>query len=164
MPKLEYPTLITWTDASGKVHVPPDPPLIDGAPSWIPRPNEYKRRTPLKKCPALACRRGQKCVSPLYGGYCQKTHMDRESFRWQLVAKIDAFMVANGIPVTDGCSQPYAQPGPEIKRALEEREAECLREELLKFQTGWINAQKRKIGLTPHLPCPTPPRNNHPLT
>jgi hypothetical protein len=87
--------------------------------------------------------------------------MDREDFRWQLVAKLDAIMKKHNIPLSTPASKRLSTPSREMKRALEERQAELLRAELLKFQTGWIEKQKAKWAKT-HKPninpadfCPT---------
>ena len=161
MPKLRYPTLITWTDPSGTTHIPPDPPLVEGYPPWWPRPNEYRRNEPLTKCPALQCRRARRCAAPVYGKFCQKTHMEREEFRWQLDAKLEAFMRQNNIPFGKSSSDDVATPPPAMKRALQERQDELIREELLKFQTSWIEKQKQKwaknhkSSINPTDNCPT---------
>ena len=141
MPKREYPTLVTWTDPTGKTHVPPDPPLVKGYPPWWPRPNEYRRKVPLKACPSLACRRARRCESLLYGEFCRKTHMEREDFRAALLAKITAYLKARNIPEGPPSDNP---PPREMKEALQARQDEIEREELLKFQTGWIEEQKAK--------------------
>jgi hypothetical protein len=144
MPNLQYPTLITWTDPSGKTHIPPDPPLIEGYPPWWPRPNEYRRNEPLKKCPALQCRRARRCAAPHYGKFCQKTHMEREEFRWQLDAKISALMTLHNIPSSKPSDDAISAPPPEMKRALQERQDELIHTEILKYQTQWIEKQKQK--------------------
>jgi hypothetical protein len=161
MLKRQYPTLITWTDPEGITQIPPDPPLIEGYPPWWPRPNEYKRNTALKKCPALQCRRARRCAAPLYGKFCQKTHLEREAFRQQIIEKIDAFTRAQGREAVEYTGGPIATPPPEMKRALQERQDELIREEILKYQTRWIEKQKQKwakkqqpiINLTEN--CPT---------
>ena len=140
-----YPILITWTDPNGKTHIPPDPPLVEGYPPWFPRPNEYRRDEALEKCPSLMCRRMRKCTTPLYGKYCQKTHMEAEEFRQRLLAKIDRFMAENNIPKLTPLPGTFPGPGPGMKRALQEREDECMREALLEFQTAWIEKQKRRF-------------------
>jgi hypothetical protein len=144
MPKREYPTLITWTDPSGTTHIPPDPPLVEGYPPWWPRPNEYRRNEPLKKCPALQCRRARRCAAPHYDKFCQKTHMEREAFRQQIIDKIDAFTRAQGREPVQYTGGPSPTPPPEMKRALQERQDELIREEILKYQTAWIEKQKQK--------------------
>lgn len=161
MPNLRYPTLITWIDPSGVTHIPPDPPMVDGYPPWWPRPNEYRRNTPLKKCPDLACRRTHHCAALLYGKYCQKTHLEREAFRQQIIDKIDAFTRAQGREPIEYTGGPVPTPPPEMKRALEERQEELIRAEMLKFQTQWIDRQKQKwtkkqkISINPAEICPT---------
>jgi hypothetical protein len=146
MPKSsrEYPTLVTWTDPQGKVHIPPDPPLVEGYPPWFPRPNEYRRTTPLKRCPSLTCRRTHSCASLLYGKFCQKTHMDRESFRYQIIARIDAITRSFGREPVEYDGGPIPTPPPEMKRALQARQDELEHEHLLEWQTGWIERQKKK--------------------
>jgi hypothetical protein len=140
-----FPTLITWTDPVGKTHIPPDPPLTDGYPPWFPRPNEYRREEVLKKCPSLLCRRIRRCSSPLYGKYCQKSHMEREEFRHTIIDKINRFMAENNIPHRTRPADTYGSPGPAMKRALQERQDECLHEALLAFQTAWMEKQKRRF-------------------
>lgn len=144
MPNLKYPTYVTWTDPEGKTHIPPDPPLVEGYPPWFPRPNEYKRNTPLKDCPSLTCRRLHRCTALLYGKYCQKTHMEREAFRQQIIDRIDAATRSFGREPVEYLGGPIATPPPEMKRALEERQAECIREELTRFQTQWLEKRKQK--------------------
>ncbi len=39
---------------------------------------------------------------------------------------------------------PTATPPPNMKRCLEERQAECIREELIKLQTQWLEKRKQK--------------------
>jgi hypothetical protein len=145
-----YPVLITWTDPNGKTHIPPDPPLIEGYPPWFPRPNEYRRDEALKKCPSMICRRTRRCTSPLYGKYCQKTHMEQEEFRHTIIATIDRFMVENNIPQSTPRPGISRGPGPDMKRALQERQDECIREALLEYQTGWIEKQKRRFEKKKH--------------
>ena len=151
MPKsgFTFPTLVTWTDPNGKTHIPPDPPLVKGYPPWFPRPNEYRREKPLKQCPSLTCRRAKRCTSLLYGEFCQKSHMDRETFRWKIVERIDAFTRAQGRePVTYKEGDPVGTPPPEMKRALQARQDELMREHLLEWQTNWISKQKNKFSAT----------------
>jgi hypothetical protein len=141
---LQYPTLVTWTDPQGKTHIPPDPPLVDGCPPWLPRPNEYKRETPLTRCPSLACRRSHVCASLLYGAYCQKTHMDRETFRGKIIEHIDAITRSCGREPAEYTGGPVPTPPPEMKRALQQRQDFLFHEALLKWQTDWIQLQKNK--------------------
>jgi hypothetical protein len=140
-----FPTLITWTDPNGKTHVPPDPPLREGYPPWMPRPNEYELDEPLAKCPDLNCRRKNKCVSLIVGKYCRKTHMEPAAFRAKLAEKVERIARELGVP-----EEPPLPPGvipppppPEMKRILQERCDELRREALLEFQTGWIEEQKK---------------------
>lgn len=155
--KIVYPTLITWTSPDGKLHVPPDPPLVKGYPPWFPRPNEYRRRPPLKKCPDTKCRRAGKCVSLLYGEFCQKTHMMADDFRAALANKIDRLMREKlgadwDKPDADEPYDPCPTPHPDIKRDLEKAQAEKEHQELLNWQTQWIEKVKREYATS--LPRP----------
>lgn len=166
--KLHYPTLVTWTSPDGKVHVPPEPPQVHGYPPWIPRPNEYRRETPLKKCPDKKCRRAGTCVNPHYGEFCQKTHMEREAFRAALVVKIDRLMKKKlgddwDISPHDP-NEPSPTPPPGMKRILETAQARNERAALLAWQTGWIAKVKAEYAAKPAKSRPQTPRNNHPLT
>jgi hypothetical protein len=115
----------------------------------------------LKKCTALKCRRARRCAAPLYDKFCQKTHMEREEFRGRLADKIEALMKLHNIPSSTPTPNEIPTPPPEMKRALQARQDEIEYEELLKFQTQWIEKQKAKWAKT-HEPrinykenCPT---------
>lgn len=155
MTKSTFEVLATFTDHKGRVHLPPDPPLIKGYPPWFPRPHEYRRKPPLAHCPDGKCRRAQKCLNPLHGEFCQKTHMDAEAFREQLIRTIDDLMYerfgtewdemqregeAERARTGDDCPP----LGPEWKAWLTERETELLRQELLAFQQNWVKEQQEK--------------------
>lgn len=164
----QFETLVTWTSPDGKVHVPPDPPLVQGYPPWLPRPNEYRRNPPLAKCPDRKCRRANTCVSPHYGEFCRKTHMEREEFRAALVRKIDRLMKQKlGDAWDDSPPDPDAAivtPPREIKHALEAAQAANERSALLRWQLNWLDSVKATYAPKPPKIRPSPPRNNHPLT
>jgi len=141
--------LATFTDHRGRIHEPPDPPEIEGYPPWFPRPREYRRTTPLARCPSSKCRRAGKCVSLLYGKYCQKTHMDQEAFRWRLCDRIDDIMRRLiGSEWDEFLAQPpaeqYPVPGPEWKKALNAASERLEKEALLKWQQKWVSEQQEK--------------------
>jgi hypothetical protein len=143
----KFPALITWVDPTGKLHIPPDPPLVEGYPSWSWRPNEYKRNQELKRCPAKACRRARSCVAPHYGKFCQKTHTDAETYRKGLLNRVLKIMRSLGHkpppPLPTGEIGP--PPPKSMKRALEKAWVRNWNAALLEFQTNWINEQKRKF-------------------
>jgi hypothetical protein len=70
--------------------------------------------------------------------------MECEAFRFQLIDKIDAFTRAQGREPAQYTGGPIATPPPEMKRALQQRQDELIREEILKFQTRWIEKQQKK--------------------
>ena len=144
-----FPTLITWTDPTGKLHVPPDPPLREGyCPPWLNLPNEYPRKQHLKKCPSAKCRRARRCVDPHVGGFCQITHMTAGEFRANLADRIDRLLRDQGIePAPPPLPGEITEPPPaSLKRELQAACDAKEREALLKFQTDWINEQKRKFA------------------
>lgn len=167
-PKREFDILITWTAPDGTVHVPPDPPLEKGYPPWMARPNEYRRDTPLKKCPDIKCRRAGKCLSLLYQEFCQKTHMHAEEFRAALVLKIDRLMTEKlGDAWPSGPrppDQPICTPPRAMKIILEKAMHLKHREALLQWQTVWIERRKAEYAANPPKSRPQTSRNNHPLT
>lgn len=133
-----YPTLVTWTDPSGKCHVPPLPPLVEGAPPWVQRPHEYRREQPLPKCPSLACRRAAACNDPHHGKFCRKTHMDVETYRIGLIKRITALnkrFFAEGMHLLPRSNMT-------LRQAFLLRSEEGHREELLKWQSRWIEQKK----------------------
>jgi hypothetical protein len=141
-----YPTLITWTDPTGHVHIPPDPPLREGYPPWSNRPHEYPRPVPLKKCPSTLCRRSQRCADLMHNKYCRKTNMDADEFRRGLLQRIKAILRAHGrvLPTRIDHNAPVNMRP--LKQALQRRCDESWQEEVLKFQTDWIEAQKRSFA------------------
>jgi hypothetical protein len=146
-PKREFEVLVTFTDKWGRVHEPPDPPLVKGYPPWFPRPNEYRRNAPLKRCPETKCRRAQTCVSLLYGEFCQKTHMEAEEYRGQLAAKIDRLYKERFGPDYEtpiDPANPCPTPPREMKLALEKAEAQKLHQELLNWQRQWVAGMQAK--------------------
>jgi hypothetical protein len=70
--------------------------------------------------------------------------MEREEFRQQIINHIDAFTRDQGRAPAEYRGGPTVTPPREMKRALEERQEELMREALLKFQTQWIEKQKAK--------------------
>jgi hypothetical protein len=148
-PERRFDVLVTFTDRHGRIHLPPDPPLVEGYPPWFPRPGEYRREQPLGKCPSGRCRRAKSCVSPINGSFCRKTHMEAEAFRAALVQKIDRLLREyhgdEPAPANDEDDQSSsAPPPPEMKRALAAAMEDHLREELRKWQQNWANEMARK--------------------
>lgn len=144
--KSKFPTLAVFIDRHGKTHAPPPPPLVEGYPPWMPRPNEYRREVALKKCPVLACRRAHECRAPLYKKFCRKTHVRAEAFRATLALKIGRLMEKHAKEIGLGKAPPVDKNGDMkgLKRALEQRMMDDEHKYLLEWQEKWVKEMKAK--------------------
>jgi hypothetical protein len=143
----KFPTLAFFIDRHGKRHTPPPPPLVDGYPPWHPQPNEYRRETPLKMCPVLACRRAHACRAPIRKKFCCKTHVRVSAFRVLLAMKIGRLMKQHAKELGLGKIPPPVEKdggSKGLKLALDQQMKDNEHKFLLEWQENWVKEMKAK--------------------
>ena len=145
--KSKFPTLAVFIDRHGKRHAPPPPPLVEGYPPWMPRPNEYRREVALKKCPALACRRAHACRVPILKKFCRKTHVRAPAYRATLAIKIGRLMKEHAKALGLGKVPPPVEKDggmKGLKLALDQQMKDNEHKFLLEWQENWVKEMKAK--------------------
>jgi hypothetical protein len=145
--KSKFPTLAFFIDRKGKTHTPPPPPLVEGYPPWMPRPNEHRREVALKKCPVLACRRADECRAPFMKKFCRKTHMRTVEMRVALAIKIGRLMKEHAKELGLGKVPPPVENDAGmrgIKLALDQQMKDNEHKFLLEWQENWVKEMKAK--------------------